>query len=62
MENLINLVAASFARNGLAGPVGNDGSVPSHPGSRLETLQQSSPTSPLLEHNMRRRPQDDPAP
>jgi hypothetical protein len=81
MENLINLVAASFARNGMANGIGRNGvhsphrvngkGVGNHLGNSLGNLGEPSRHTPslttalpehFLEHNLRRAPQDDPAP
>lgn len=65
MENLINLVAASFARNGMANGVAHDGSASSHRGNEASQHSPSLTTAlpeHILEHNLRRAPQDDPAP
>jgi hypothetical protein len=62
MENLIELVAASFARHGIESPRPAERRVPSP--VPVQTAAQIAPVEPIAlpEHNYRKSLQGDPAP
>jgi hypothetical protein len=67
MENLIELVAASFARHGLESPAADSGFAESKMAQPKPAHEAVRPTEPILatalpEHNFRKSLQGDPAP
>jgi hypothetical protein len=68
MEDLIELVAASFARHGIAGPGDSQfveaehSRAVAHDGTSESPIAQVALTTALPEHNYRKSLQGDPAP
>jgi len=66
MENLIELVAASFARHGLESPTGDSqlATMVAQPKPAQEAVRPAEPilATALPEHNFRKSLQGDPAP